>query len=103
MLFINFGIDVAVHHQKVRPAVVIEIKEHRSPAKVLRVQTKASRKSYVVKSAISVISIKGRSVVGKVSAKDVESAVAIEICNRASHAGLGAAIFIKGRSSDHRD
>src|ERR1700724_4744610 len=101
MLFINFGIDVAVHYQKIGPAVVVEIKEHRSPAQILRMQTKPGRKSYIVKCAVPVISIERGSVVGKVRAKNIKPAVAIEVGDRASHAGLGAPTFIKSRVPLH--
>src|SRR5207253_8465735 len=57
VLLVHFLIHVPVHHQQIRPAIIIKIEESRSPTQILRVQSEARGKSYIVKGAVPVVAI----------------------------------------------
>ena len=79
VLAVDFGIDVAVNQQKIGPAVIVEVEEHRAPSQILRVQAESGGEGDVVECAVAVVAIEGGGVVGEIGFEDVELAVAIEV------------------------
>src|SRR5216683_1901545 len=92
---------MSVHEQKIGPAIIIEIQEHRAPAKILSMEPQSGGEGYVIKRAIPVIAIESGSIVGEVRAKNVQLAIAIEVGNSATHSCLRAPVFVERRSGDH--
>src|SRR4029077_10238078 len=75
-----------------------EIEKHRAPAQILSVQAEPGAIGDIVERAVAIVAIQGRGIVGKISLENVQLAVAIEIGDGGTHAGLRAAVFIEGRS-----
>src|SRR5260370_19368970 len=92
---------MSVHEQKIGPTVIIEIQEHRAPAKVLSMEPQSGGEGYVIECAIPVVAIERGSVVRKVRAKDVQLAITVEVGHGAAHAGLRAPVFVERRSGDY--
>ena len=42
VLAVDFGIDVSVDEEKIRPSVIVDVEEHRSPPQVLGVEAQSS-------------------------------------------------------------
>src|SRR5207302_1826196 len=54
MLAVDFGIDVAIYQNQIGPAVVVEVKEHRAPSQILRVEAQPGGSSRVGESSVAV-------------------------------------------------
>src|SRR6266567_2997201 len=52
---INFGIDVPIGHEQIRPAVVVDVDEERTPTQKLRIYTESCDIGYIGKSAVPVV------------------------------------------------
>src|SRR5580704_16807362 len=98
MLFVYFGIDVAVDQQEIGPTVIVEIEKHGAPAEILGVQAEAGVKSDIVEGAIAVVAIERGSVVGEIGFENVQVAVAVEIRNGGTHASLFFSVFVESRA-----
>jgi len=79
MLAVDFGVDVAVDEEEIGPAVVVEVEEHRAPAEIFGVEAEASGISNIVKSAVAIVAIESRGVVGEIGFENVEVAVAVVV------------------------
>src|SRR5207245_7526081 len=91
---VDLGEDVAVGHEDVGPAVVVEVEETHSPSEILGVYAQARLKDGVVESAVAVVVVEVSGLVGVVGLDYIEPAVAIVIAYADAHAALGSAIFI---------
>src|SRR5206468_4036184 len=94
---------MAVHQQKIGPAVVVKIKKHGAPAKISGTGAKTRGVSYVGKGAIAIIVIERGGVVGEVRAEKIQIPIAIVICNRGAHACLLAAVDVVGHARKNTD
>ena len=56
-LTVDSGEDMAVRHEDIRPAVVVEIKKAYSPSQVLRIDAQPGLKDSVIESAVAVIMV----------------------------------------------
>src|ERR1700761_9154535 len=93
---VDFRIDVAVGEQKIGPAIVVDIDEGHTPAKILRVETEASLLNHRREGAVAVVFVERRNIVGEVGFEDVFISVASVVTYSRSHASLFAAIFVIG-------
>src|ERR1700722_10727922 len=84
----NLGIDVAIRHEQVEPAVVVHIKEANAPAQQSSVDAQTTGISAVFKVRIAEIGVERVSVASKVSLNHVERSIAVVISDRNTHAGL---------------
>ena len=84
----NLGIDVAVRHEQVQPAVVVHIEETNAPAKQAGVDAQTAGIGAVFKVGIAEVGVKRVSVAGKVSLHHIERSVAVVISDRNTHACL---------------
>ena len=91
---------MAVHQQQVGPAIVVEVEEHGSPAKILGVQAEASSGRRISEGSGFVVVQQRRGVVGEVGLEDVEPAVAVVVGHRRAHSRLRAAVFIERGACD---
>src|SRR5437660_7847021 len=98
LVFVDFWIDVAVHQQQIRPAIVVEVHEHRAPSEVLGMQTEAGRIGSISESAIAVVAIERGAVVREIGFENVELSIAIEVGDGGPHAGLFTSVFIECRA-----
>ena len=80
MELVHFRVNVPVGENKIGPAVVVEVKEHRSPAEILRVQSEPGGKGHVGENSIAVITVQGGRVIGKISLENIQPSVAVYIC-----------------------
>src|SRR6266446_9687980 len=89
---------MAVHQQKVGPAIVVKIKKHGAPAKVSGTGAKTRGIGHVGKGSVAIIVIKRGGVVGEVRTEKIQIPIAIVICNRGAHARLLAAVDVVGHA-----
>ena len=87
--FVDFGIDVAVGHEDVEPAVVVHIEEADAPAEEASIDAEAAGISAVFEDGVAEIGVEGIGVAGEIRFYDIEIAVAIVIADGDAHAGLG--------------
>ena len=87
---------MAVHQNQIRPAVVVHVEEHSSPAQVLRVEAQAHGSGRIGKRAVAIILVERGGVVGKIGFKNVEVAIAVVVGDSRAHPGLLAPVFVKG-------
>src|SRR5881394_1855618 len=66
-------------------------------------QTQAGGVRSVCEGAVAVVAIQRGAIVREISLKNVELAIAVEVADRRSHAGLFASVFVEGGACDHRD
>ena len=59
VIFVDFWVHVPVGQDQIRPAIVVEVKEHRAPAQVLRMQAQPGGKCGIGEGAVAVIAIQG--------------------------------------------
>lgn len=76
---VDLWIDMAVDHEKVRPAIVIDIGKHGAPAEGVGVDAEAGGEGHVGVGAVAVVPVESRCVVGEVGFEEVEFAVTIII------------------------
>ncbi len=88
----DLGVDVAVGHEDVEPAIVVHVEEAYAPAEEAGVDAKAGEIGVVVEVAVAEIEVEGVGVAGEVGLDDVEEAVAIEVADGDAHACLGLAV-----------
>ncbi len=100
---LDFGIDVAVAHQNVGPAVVVEVEESAAPAEILGVQAQSGLKGGVLEVRATLVVIQGWSVAREIGFHDVEIAVEIVVGGRDAHAGLRLAVGTEGATGLERD
>src|SRR5712675_2737222 len=93
---VDLGEDVAVGHEDVGPAVVIEIEETYSPSEIFGVDAQAGLKDGVVEGAVAVVVVEVSRLVGVVGLYDVEPAIAVVIADTHAHAALRSAILVEG-------
>ena len=89
---------MTVNEQQVRPAVIVEIKEHSAPSEILRMCPESCLIRYVSEDSISIVMIQGWSIVGKIRAEQIEVSIAIIISHRGPHTGLLTAVGIVGNA-----
>ncbi len=93
---IYLGIDVAIGHEQVRPAVVINVDKQCAPTQKLCVNTHCRDIGNVGESSVPVVVVERGSLVRKVRPDDVEPAVTVIIYGVGAHTGLFAPIFAVG-------
>src|ERR1700730_10003343 len=82
-----------VHHEDVRPAVVVEIEKAHTPAHILRIAAHAAVVNNFFKSAVAVVAVQIRRVIDEVGLYQVQVSIAIKISRSGSHAGLLAPVL----------
>src|SRR5215813_7927700 len=92
---------MAVRQNQVRPAIIVIVKEHRTPAQILGIGGNSRSIGHVRKRAISVIVVESRRVIRKVSLEDVQLAVSVVIRNCCAHASLLASILVVGYATHY--
>src|SRR5260221_4863504 len=85
---------MAVGHEYIRPAVVVEIEKAYSPSEILRVHAQPGLVDRVIKSAVAVVMVQIRSLVGVVCLDDVEPAVAVVVADSHAHPALRRSVLI---------
>src|SRR6266849_3063979 len=100
---IDFGKHMAVGHEDVGPAIVVEIEETYSPSEILGVYAQAGLKDGVVEGAVAIVVVQVRGLVGVVGLDDIEPAITVVIADADAHAALRRAIFIEGAADFRAD
>src|SRR5205814_986017 len=100
---LDFGIDVSIDLQDVRPAVIIVINEAATPSNVLVVDADSRGECNVTKGSVAVVVIEVARVVGEVGLENIKPSVAVIIGDGNAHSGLFVAILAVGAAGDHRD
>ena len=70
---------MAVGYKKVRPAVVVEVKEHCAPPKILGPRAKTGGISHVGKCAVTIVVVKRRGIIGKIRAEKIQVSIPIVV------------------------
>src|SRR5207245_5065618 len=96
---LDFGIDVAVADEDVRPAIVVHVEETAAPAEILRVLAETALIGGVLEIRAAEIVVKRRRVAGEIRFDQVEIAVEIVIGGRDAHAGLRLAVGAESATS----
>ena len=100
---IDLGIDVAVRHQNVEPAVVVHVEEADAPAEQPRVDAQAAGISAVLEVAVAEVGVERVGVAGEVGLHHVEVAVAVVVADGNAHAGLRLGLGRERRAGFDRD
>src|SRR5262245_17361317 len=79
-LRVDLRIDMAIHHEDVFPAVMIDIKKTGSPTQKPRVDAETAWISDIIESAVTCIAVERGSVVSKVGFYDVKEPVIVIVC-----------------------
>src|ERR1700761_386105 len=88
-----------VDQQQIRPAIIVDIHKHASPAEVLGVDSQSGIKRHVGEGVVSVMVVKRGSVVRKVGFDYVQVAVSVVVSDGRSHARLFASIIVEGHAA----
>ena len=88
----DFGIDVAVADEDVRPAIVVKIEKAAAPAEILRVFAEAGLERGVFKYSGPEIVIERWRIACEICFDDVEVAVHVIVGGGNAHAGLWLAV-----------
>src|SRR5690349_7236550 len=96
LLRINLGKDMAVGHEDVEPAVIIEVKKAHPPTQELRVSPKPRLQHGIVERSIPVVVVHIRGLVGVIGLNNVEPTIAIVVPHSHSHPALGGAVLVDG-------
>ena len=101
MSVVDTRIDVSVRDEDVLPAVVIDIKEGRSPPQVLGVHRQVGADGLVAEKHLAFVAIQGMGVTGEVRLEEIEVAVPVVVAGGDSHARLFHAVEVVGRARNH--
>src|SRR6202158_4920970 len=91
---IHLGIDVAISHEQVRPAVVVNVDKKCAPTEKLCVNAQSREIGNVGESAVPVVAVKRGGLVRKVCPDYVQPAVTVIVYGVGAHTGLYAPIFV---------
>ena len=86
--FVDLGINVAVRHQNVEPAIIVHIEKADAPTQQPRVDADAARVGAIFKCSVAQIRVERIGIAGEIGFYYVQIAVAIVIANGNAHAGL---------------
>ena len=89
-------IDGSRHHEQVRPTVIVEIHDARSPAGVLRFHANVRGQRYVRKISLAIVAIQTVGIVGKMRLEKIERAIEVIVADTNSHAGLFHPVLAEG-------
>src|SRR5271157_2091578 len=96
MILLDLGINMAGDVKDIRPPVVVVVHEARAPADVLSVHAQAGDEGDVGKSAVAIVVVEIRGVIGKVCLEDVQPAVAVVVSDAYAHPGLFLSVLVIG-------
>src|SRR5947199_153329 len=99
---LEFGIEVSIELQDVRPAVIIVINEAATPSNVLVVDADARGECNVTKGSVAVVVIEVARVVGEVGLENIKPSVAVIIGDGNAHSGLFVAVLAVGAARADR-
>src|SRR5208337_1424119 len=91
-----------VGHEEVLPAVVVEVEEPDAVAHNLGMAAQTGGKSHVAESAVTIVVIQVRRVVGKIGFGEVQEAVAVVVCSGNGHPALGFPFAAEGDAGQLR-
>ena len=94
---------MAVRQKKIFPAIVIEVEESHAEAKILPVDAQPGLDAGVFKSAVAIVAVQRGHLFGEVCSRNIQPAIAIEICHSDTHSGEGDSIFIQSATGRYRD
>src|SRR6266566_5173505 len=100
---LDFGIDVAIANQDVRPAIIVKIKEAAAPAEILSVLAETGGECGVFEVCGAKIVIQRRSITGEIGFDDVVIAVEIIVRGGDAHTGLRFAVGTERTAGFHGD
>ena len=86
--FVDLGVDMAVGHKDVEPAVVVHVEEADAPAEEAGVDAEAAGIGAVFEDGVAEIGVEGIGVAGEIRFYDIEIAVAVVIADGNTHACL---------------
>src|SRR2546430_364960 len=87
-------------HQ-VRPSVIVEINEPRTPLYRGGFASEARWNGYICEKALAIVVVKTGHLVRKICLDDVEQSVAVIVNRVRAHPALGSAISVEGYSGQH--
>src|SRR5262245_24417268 len=85
--------------KQVRPGVVVEVSERRTPADVSGLDGQARGLGRIRELPAAFVQVEDWRVLSKMSLEDVYPSVAVRVSNRDPHAGLFPAIFVHRNST----
>ena len=91
----RFRINHARGEEQLRKAVVVEIRNGRSPADIAILDSEARPQGRVVKVALTVIAVEDFRIASEVRLENVEESVAVEVADAKTHACLFASILAR--------
>src|SRR2546423_13247980 len=102
LMSLDYGIDVSIDLQHVRPAVIIIINEAATPSNVLVVDADSRGECNVTKGSVAVVVIEVARVVGEVGLENIKPSVAVIIGEGNAHSALLVAVPVAGATGVDR-
>ena len=101
VVLVHLGIDVAVDHHQVFPAVVVEVKKTNTPSDKRNSHLRNARLvADFSKAGVPVIPIQSLVVVGEIGHRQIHEAVVQVVANRQTHGGYLPALAIERETGD---
>src|ERR1035441_3517161 len=103
VVLIHFRVNVAIHLNNVRPAVIIVVNESAAPRYVPVVNSNTGSECDITEATVTIVVIQVAGVIDKVSFEDIKPAIAIVISHGYTHARLLMTVVIVGATGHYSD